>query len=100
MPDHDRRIAELRVLPILCLSTGAYIGPGALIVACGLPHFIVNSFLAYIIPGLVVTIRPMAASVWPLPSIIGRLYANKQIAILVDVPFFQKAAISIATCGS
>ena len=58
MPDHDRRIAELRVLPILCLGTGAYIGPGALIVACGLPHFIVNSILAYIIPGIVVTIRP------------------------------------------
>lgn len=73
MPNHDRRIAELRVLPILCLGTGAYIGPGALIAACGLPYFIVNSFLVYIIPGLVVTIQPMVAFVWPLPSIIGLL---------------------------
>lgn len=83
----------------LCLGTGAYIGPGALIAACGLPHFIVNSFLAYINPGLVFTIQPMVASAWPPPSIIGCLKTNKQIAILVDVPFFQMAAISILTCG-
>ena len=63
MLDPDRRIVVLRVLPILRLGTGAYIGPGALIAACGLLHFIVNSFLAYIIPGLLVTIRPMVASV-------------------------------------
>lgn len=73
MPGHDRRIAELRVLPILCLGTGAYIGPGALIAACGLPHFIVNSFLKYINLGLVFTIQSMVASVWYLPSIIGCL---------------------------
>lgn len=71
MLDLDRRIAEHRALPILRLGTGAYIGPGALFAACGLPYFIVNSFLAYINPGLVVTIQPMVASVWPLPSIIG-----------------------------
>lgn len=73
MPDHDRRIAELRVLPILRLGTGAYIGPGALIAACGLLHFIVNFFLAYINLGLVVMIQPIVASAWPPPSIIGRL---------------------------
>ena len=72
MPDHDRRIAELRVLPILCLGTGAYIGPGALIAACGLPHFIDNLFYVYY-SEFVVTIQPMVASVWPLPSKIGRL---------------------------
>lgn len=73
MPDHDWRIAELRVLPILRLGTGAYMGPGALFAACGLPHFIVEFFSPHINPGLVVTIQPMVASVWPLPSIIGRL---------------------------
>lgn len=57
----------------IALGHRAHIGPGALFAACGLPYFIINSFLAYINLGLVVTIQPMVASVWPLPSIIGRL---------------------------
>lgn len=73
VPGHDRRIAVLRVLLILRLGTGTDIGPGALFAVCALSHFIVNSFLAYINPGLIVTIQPMVASVWSPPPIIGRL---------------------------
>lgn len=73
MPGHDRRIAVIRVLLILRLGTGTDIGPGALFAVCALSYFIVNSFFAYINPGLVVTIQPMVASVWSPPPIIGRL---------------------------
>lgn len=73
MPDHDCRIAELRVLPILRLGTGVDIDIGTIFAICALPYLIVEFYSPYINPGLVVTIQTIVASVWPLPSIIGRL---------------------------
>mgnify|MGYP004595279427 CR=1 FL=1 len=73
MPDHDCRIVELRVLPILRLGTGVDIDIGTIFAICALPYLIAEFYSPHINPGLVVTIQTIVASVWPLPSIIGRL---------------------------
>lgn len=77
MPDHDCRIAELRVLPILRLGTGADIGIGTIFAVCALLYLIVEFYSPHINPGLVITIQTMVASVWPPPSINGCLLTNK-----------------------
>lgn len=74
------------------LGTRVDTDPGALFVAFSPTCDIIECLSHSCGPGSHVAIQPMVVSVWPLPSIIGRLLTNKQIAIPCGCPFLPNGS--------